>query len=74
MTLSWNCPICEFCWIDQEAVLDSNGLMTGIRRPAMVVDPPVEMCAWCGNATIIGIYKRADPKSVKYPREEPELD
>lgn len=74
MTDTYNQPMCEACWIDQETIELPNGDMT-VRVPARVErgsDVKVEQCAWCGCATIVGIYVRADPATVRFPRQEAE--
>jgi hypothetical protein len=38
-----------------------------IRKPYRVREPEIEMCAWCGRHTIVGIYTRVDPSTVPYP-------
>jgi hypothetical protein len=36
----------------------------------MVREAELEICSYCGAPTIVGIYTRADPATVAYPREE----
>jgi len=71
MTYSWSQPICEACWINQEVntEIDENGdtYLVSIRTPLMMKQTPVETCSWCGDATIVGIYKREDPSLVRFP-------
>lgn len=69
--LSWDQPICEACWIGQEAVFDENRL-TSIPAPFTLPrdQRALEACAWCGQPTIVGIYKREDPANVPYPARE----
>lgn len=73
--LSWTQPICERCWIEAEGVWVSD-IATGteslsaLRFPVRLTEPTIEVCAWCGQPTIIGAYKRADPRSVPFPARE----
>lgn len=71
---NWNQPMCERCWIEAEGEWDlsTDGnetweVLVKVRKPARLTDPVVEQCAWCGNPTIFGVYKRADPNEVRYP-------
>jgi hypothetical protein len=36
----------------------------------MVKESGIEHCSYCGQPTIMGIYTRADPATVAYPREK----
>ena len=78
MTLSWTQAQCEACWIDTEGewedVGDDTSVLTGCRMPTVMIasERQVEQCAWCGNPTIMGIYKRVDPTTVPYPKEKDE--
>lgn len=72
--LSWTQPCCERCWIDAEGEFDLGvdehsvwEHLVSLRRPMLVRNPPIERCAWCGGATFIGLYRRADPATVPYP-------
>lgn len=65
--MTWTQPICEKCWVEQEAKWEGERLVE-IRTPHKVIGPDMEQCAWCGQPTIVGIYKRADPETVPYPR------
>jgi hypothetical protein len=72
MKLSWNNPQCESCWIDNNSstlIIDGE-TVTRVRYPHKVADPELETCAWCGHLTIIGIYVRANPESLPYPKSE----
>lgn len=73
MALSWTQPTCESCWIDQHSAWDGDGLIS-IDRPVMVKEAGIEQCSYCGNPTIMGIYTRADPATVAYPREKNDGD
>lgn len=70
--LSWNCPCCEACWIEREAVWDENhdDVFVGLRLPVRLLEPDLERCAFCGNPTFIGVYVRQDPTTVPYPAKE----
>lgn len=60
--MSWTQAICEACWNERNP-----------DRPATAIKPEFadeERCCWCGKATRSGIYVRADPAKVPYPREE----
>ena len=73
MALSWTQPTCEACWITRNSIFpeDANGQLVGIERPVMVKEADLEQCSYCGQPTIVGIYTRADPATVTYPREKP---
>ena len=47
----WTHAICERCWADRQ-----DG-----REPVRLEDPDTETCCFCGEATMSGIYLRADP-------------
>jgi len=70
MSLSWTQPTCEPCWIKQHATYDDDDVLVSIDRPVMVKDDMVQQCAYCGAPTIVGIYTRADPATVLFPREK----
>jgi hypothetical protein len=73
MSLSWNQPTCEACWIDKHSHWnDDTGMLETIDRPVMVREADIEQCSYCGNLTIMGIYTRADPATVPYPKEKDE--
>ena len=57
---NWTHPQCEACWIGAEEIT-LDGFEAQIRRPTRVIDPPVEVCCYCGLFTIVGIYRREDP-------------
>ena len=84
---SWNQPCCERCWIDEHAVWagddDEDDLwehmwqrLISIRLPHVVLESPVERCAFCGHPTFIGVYVRHDPNDVPFPakREVEDVD
>ena len=84
MTHSWNQPICGRCWItlrgvwepvDEHEPTGSNVRFTrlvSVEQPVRMVGEwtEIERCSWCGQATIFGVFVRADPKSVPYPAEK----
>ena len=71
--LSWTQPQCEACWIEQNMTHGDDAVFS-IRRPTVLVQEHthIEFCAWCGKPTIMGIYVRADPKTVPYPSKDDE--
>lgn len=72
--LSWTQPCCERCWIEQEAEWEDTapglGRLVGLRMPSRLIEPVLEQCSWCGEPTIFGVYKRADPTTVTYPAQK----
>lgn len=59
----WTQATCERCWVERQ----------GFRQPTRVRDEfhtGAEPCAFCGRPTWVGIYTRADPAKVPYPRIE----
>lgn len=58
----WNQASCDACWNERNPDRPAFRLLeeTGDE----------ETCSWCGETTHSGIYVRADPASVPYPREE----
>jgi hypothetical protein len=70
----WNQPCCERCWIEREGIWDEQGdddVLIGLRLPVRLVDIELEQCSYCGKPTFIGVYVRADPKTVPYPAGTP---
>lgn len=62
MRPSWTNPICDACWDRHYSERVPHRIIAAVR----------EMCAWCGMPNSSGIYVRADPKDLPYPRmEEP---
>lgn len=55
--MNWTQPMCEACWVAFNPEL----------RPARIINPQVELCAWCGEYTTDGIYMHANPDDVPYP-------
>jgi hypothetical protein len=71
MSLSWTQPTCEACWIDQHSNWDEDNIaLVSIDRPVMVKDDIIQQCSYCGGLTFVGIYTRADPATVPYPKEK----
>ena len=70
MALSWTKPTCEACWRDQHSQWDEEENLVSIDRPSMVKEADLERCSYCGSPTIVGIYTRADPATVAYPRDK----
>jgi hypothetical protein len=68
MSLSWTQPTCERCWIAEHTRADGDGIAIDI--PVRVKDAGPDVCSYCGFITISGIYTRADPSTVKYPKEK----
>ena len=71
--LSWTQPKCERCWIEANSTwesCDGHDLLIEVRMPVRISVVEVEQCAFCGAATISGIYVRHDPADVPYPAKE----
>lgn len=61
---AWTHPQCERCWIRGET---SSNPATGhleVRRPARLTGDRLQYCCYCGDLTISGIYRRADPATL----------
>jgi hypothetical protein len=69
VSLSWTQPTCEKCWILRKSEWDDDVLVS-IDRPVTVKDDSIQQCSYCGAPTIVGIYTRADPTTVAFPREK----
>jgi hypothetical protein len=65
---NWDQPQCEQCWIERNSSVD--GTTMSVRRPHVLLETQIEICAWCGKTTIMGVYVRADPASVPFPDGE----
>jgi hypothetical protein len=59
--VTWTQAVCDRCW----------DLWSPGRSPVRLVKPQKERCSACGEETHSGIYVRADPKTVPYPRKDP---
>jgi hypothetical protein len=71
MSLSWTQPTCETCWILRHSTWkEDEDVLVSIDRPVMVRDDSIQQCSYCGSPTIVGIYTRADPATVAFPREK----
>lgn len=58
--MNWTQPKCEECW----------HLEKPDRIPVRITTYPEERCAWCGQPTTSGIYVRADPRLLIYPKAD----
>jgi hypothetical protein len=58
--MSWTQAVCDRCW----------ELFRGGDVPTRLLQPVEETCAACGEKTMSGIYVRADPSKVPYPRRD----
>lgn len=71
---SWNQPCCEACWVSLEGEHDEYNNLRALRVPVIVMPEKdgafLDACAWCGQPTFIGIYRREDPHKVPYPAWE----
>lgn len=56
--MSWTQAICNDCWDKREPDRPSPRSNQG----------GGEFCAYCGDATVSGIYVRDDPANVKFPQ------
>jgi len=57
--VSWTQAICNNCWSEWYEY-----------EPFRTREPEVEICCYCGQETLSGIYVRIDPKTVPFPRKE----
>jgi hypothetical protein len=60
--LSWNQAICTDCWVRQHR----NRIPVRMREQEW----HVECCALCGRLTANGVFVRADPLTVPFPRAD----
>lgn len=58
---------CEACGVEANAVFDDDNRLVELRIPVRLVEPVVEQCAWCGCATIFGVYVRTARAELAYP-------
>ena len=75
--LSWNQPCCEQCWFEirgEWGIARCGGrdteYLVSITMPVRLIEPVLERCAYCGAPTIFGVYRRQDPSTVPYPKQE----
>lgn len=76
--MGWTQAMCEACWIDQRGEWEpvpGGQMLVGVPVPVRVnVDmldkPTMETCSWCGRPTFVGIFVRADPSDVPFPRKD----
>ena len=57
----WTHSCCEACWFRREGTFDEQDRLLELRRPVRVAEPELEVCCFCGQATIFGVYVRAAP-------------
>lgn len=50
----WNHAQCLECWVRER----------GWQEPVRDVRAPMATCCYCGHATMMGIYRRADPETM----------
>lgn len=62
--MSWTQAICADCWFDRFPGREPVRFRPEVRES--------ETCCDCGRKTRSGIYVRADPTSVNFPRAEEE--
>lgn len=60
--MNWTQPMCEPCWDHK------NPNRRAVKIKDEVAVP--EVCAWCGETTRAGIYVRADPRELWFPKAE----
>jgi hypothetical protein len=53
----WTQPICDDCWDERHPD----------RRSHRLVHTETEVCCFCGEQTVSGIYLRIDPATVPHP-------
>lgn len=63
--MTWTQPCCGCCW---QAY--SYGSFGEVREAHKVIDPETERCCFCGGEAEQGIYVRADPRLIPYPKED----
>jgi hypothetical protein len=75
-TENWSHPICERCWIEAEGEwelvrTDDGGhqQLARLRFPIHIKEPLIERCGWCGQPTIFGVYRMADPRAIAFPQQ-----
>lgn len=69
--MKWTQPICERCWINENAVIVGDEMI--IKPPYRIVNDDamsIDNCCKCGLVTIMGIYIRIDPRTVPHPSGE----
>lgn len=70
---NWTQSCCERCWIEDHYEIKNVGdgeTDVRIRLPVVLKDPEIETCCKCGEPTIMGLYIRVDPNTVKFPTLE----
>lgn len=72
--MTWTQPLCEACWVGEQAVFTPDGEIIGLKRLPYRVSGESELfqCCECGKPTFVGVFVRRDPSVVPFPREDPE--
>ena len=58
--MNWSQPICDSCWTERKPG----------RVPVRLRAANCETCAYCGHPTRSGIYVRANPTHLPYPKPD----
>lgn len=65
----WNHAICERDWINRRATwtpLPKGGeALESVPQPVRLKEPSLELCCFCGEPTIFGVYLRHDPNDTE---------
>jgi len=67
---AWNHSCCESCWFAREGTYDDQGRLVELRQPVRIAQPSLEVCCFCGQATIFGVFVRAAPMELCQHRDE----
>ena len=69
--MGWNHRICGDCWLGDPEKFhwDENG-DCHFRPPVQIKDIEPGVCCFCGNKTKLGIFVRADPKTLNCKCED----
>ena len=68
-----NAPQCERCWMEKRGEVSINeegNVRFQVATPVRLTQPELEVCAWCGEPTIFGVYVRARRDELTHPPEE----
>jgi hypothetical protein len=68
---AWTHACCEACWFKRQGTFNEQGHLIELRHPVRILEPELEVCCFCGQATIFGVYVRAEPMETCRHREEP---
>lgn len=60
----WTHAQCERCWIREEGTVVDGRYQ--VRVPSRLVETDLVTCCFCGELTISGIWRRADPETVLF--------